>query len=468
LRTRIEGFNQGRIIEDLISSEDLRHAELTRSLRRIASDWKHLNAKSREQRGWRFDRYMELRKDGLLDNLRARLKCRLRRDTACILNGMALTFSEALGLDKASLFNTLIAFLLYDLKAFSYVAGKSSCNGSHVRITQGLGAGGPSEPFVVEYKVDRLIVRHGTHSEHALNLIGLNKDAVKAIKKRQESASKIKPTEELWPAGWWRTNQVVPGKLQEPVEFVPPATIAIATTFVSTLSDVLRLRLRQEAKQSRDAGSRSEGPEFRITLHRVIEIRGVRLFQQIAYYAGTRQKGSPGRVFQADVGIVGLTCRTGIPILIRSGPRWDELWQGLNATTDYGINTIADNVHSMLTCPFFAPLEDAENPDRDRRVSLVLFMDSELHDFFSDDVQRTVFSASAGFVKNLNMLAANGTVRCASRSFLGYKVEHRAEDAHLIRDFEEVKSTNEVFEQFAPSLTFKTVQSFDLHMSHSQ
>src|SRR5207248_3219565 len=87
LRTRIEGFNQGRIIEDLISNEDLRHAELTRRLRKIADEWKRLSVKQREERGWLFGQYVQLKEAGLLDNLRARLRCRLRRDTACILNG---------------------------------------------------------------------------------------------------------------------------------------------------------------------------------------------------------------------------------------------------------------------------------------------------------------------------------------------------------------------------------------------
>jgi hypothetical protein len=461
LRSRIEGFNQGRIIEDLITDEFLRHADLTARLRKIADDWKHLSAECREQRGWLFNLYMDLKNDGLLGSLRDRLKCRLRRDTACILNGTALTFSETLRLDKASLFNTLIAFLLYDLEAFSYVAGTSKCVGTDITISQNHSGDVDAEPFTVRYEVDRLIVRHGTDREQSLRLLGLSKDVVKELKLRQESKSEFKSTEEFWPAGWWRRNQVVPSKPQEPIEFVPPATIAIATTFVSTLSDVLMLRLKEKTQQSGDGELQAQDPEFRITLHRVIEIRGTQLFQQIAYYAGTRTEGSPGRAIGIEVGIVGLTCRIGFPIVIRSGPRWGELWTRLKVEPTRGINVVSHVVNSMLTCPMFAP---AQAHDAGRKVSLVLFMDSQDQDFFTSDVLRIVFSASAGFVKNLDTLATEGTVRSASRFFLGHIVEDRKDDQDLIKEFAEIESKDDVFHEFAASLTFKMPQSFEIYM----
>jgi hypothetical protein len=163
-------------------------------------------------------------------------------------------------------------------------------------------------------------------------------------------------------------------------------------------------------------------------------------------------------------GIVGLACRTGLPIVIRHGPKWNDLWRRLNATPEHGISTIADSVHSMLTCPFFAPRENREVAEAGKKVSLVLFMDSELEDFFSEEVLRIVFSASAGFVKNLDMLVRNRTVFAASRSFLGYPVEDLAEDASLIEEFDEVEAQKKVFSDFSASLSFETVRSFDFYM----
>ena len=370
--------------------------------------------------------------------------------------------SEALRLDRASLFNTLIAFLLYDLKAFSYVGGTSEHTGNAVTIAQRSDVTGNHERFSVKYKVDRLILRHGTDRRQAMRLLGLSDTELDAIDTEQQSEQDVDSTAPLWRAGWWRQKQVMPEQRQEPVEFVPPATLAIATTFVSTLSDILMMK--QQGRRRKVRPTKQEQLEFRITLHRLLEIRGVRFIQQIAQYAGTRRTGPPGRVIEVHAGIVGLACRTGLPIVIRYGPKWNDLWQRLNATPEHGISTIADRVHSMFTCPFFAPGKNQDDPEAPKLVSLVLFMDSELEDFFSEDVLRIVFSASAGFVKNLDMLVENRTVFVASRSFIGYPVEDRAEDAALIEEFDEVEASKDIFNDFSDKLSFKRVRSFDIYM----
>jgi hypothetical protein len=79
-------------------------------------------------------------------------------------------------------------------------------------------------------------------------------------------------------------------------------------------------------------------------------------------------------------------------------------------------------------------------------------------------VLRIVFSASAGFVKNLDTLATEGTVRSASRFFLGHRVEARQDDKDLIEEFVEIESKHDVFHEFTASLTFKTAQSFEIYM----
>ena len=60
LRTRIEGFNQGRIIEDLIPPEESTRTTLTTMLRQIADDWRRLGDDDRDARNWLFDRYVKL------------------------------------------------------------------------------------------------------------------------------------------------------------------------------------------------------------------------------------------------------------------------------------------------------------------------------------------------------------------------------------------------------------------------
>jgi hypothetical protein len=254
IRCSVEGFNQAWIFDELFRADD---QKTFKALQAIATAWKRQAAEWRKRsavptpasRTWLFKRYEELFHGGTLGNLMKKLKERLRQDTTVIFNGEMITFSESLSLSNASLFNTLIAFLLHQLGAFQYVPGRCEANSqtSEVHVTTRHGtppkkanpeAYNNQIDHRVLYKPDRRILRHGSDLEKNLRMIGLSASVINDVKRRQSADTDI-DTEPLWNAGWWSSNS--PKAKITHVESVPPVTIALATTFVLTLSDILIL-----------------------------------------------------------------------------------------------------------------------------------------------------------------------------------------------------------------------------------
>jgi hypothetical protein len=311
---------------------------------------------------------------------------------------------------------------------------------------------------IVSFKYDHLTIRHGVNSRQTLLSVGLAETQIESLKKQQAKEAERDTIEPLWPAGWWSKNINLPGWVtREPIEFVPPATLMIASTFVSTVSDIL-IQLHQ--------GTDSREREFRITLHRILDIRGEIFFQQVAYYAGnagTRLNGSPGRVFPIETGLVGLVCRRGAPIAATKKTKgdWERLWNAL-ALTEHDAKPVDPKVSAIMGCPFFVPSENATQ----RHVGLVLFIDSERANFFTDSILETIFAASAGFVHNLDERVKSEDVRFATRSFRGYQPNLRRRDAKLFRDYEHTLRILDggEFQKFVDKLTFQRVRSFDAEL----
>jgi hypothetical protein len=472
LRCRIKSFNHGRIIDDLINADDPRDAKLIERLRTIVKTW----SSRKVGRNWLFKEYEKLNEDELFKELGERVKPRLRSDTAAILNGQERTFSEVLSLSNASVFNTLLTYLLYQSGNFTYVYGKFRRDSpEQVMIEQ---APVPSietskattknrqskrknEPVAraVSFKPDYLTVRHGVDRYQSLLSAGVSEIEIGKLQRRQSKESDTDTIEPLWPAGWWYDNIHLKDWDKARIEFVSPATLTIASTFVSTLSDILIQLDRERPRKT----SPTNSTEFRITLHRVVDIRGEKFFQQVAYYAGTRTSGSPGRVFELETGLVGLVCRRGAPIRARKKNKkdWARLWKAL-ALKEHGAQPVNTKVQAILACPFFVPSEDGN----ERHVSLVLFIDSEHVDFFTRKILETVFSASAGFVHNLDARVETGDVRFATRSFRGYKPKLRAGDRQNFDEFKHILQVVDEaeFQQFVDKLTFDKVRSFDAEL----
>lgn len=430
LRVRIQSFHQGRILHELIPAED---DSLISGLRKIAEDW----GKSDRPEGddWLYRQYTRLQKRGLLKRLKDSLKPRLRTDTEAILNGKPEYLSQALRLDRASVFNTLVTFVLHSDNEFEYRPGEFKVDSDGARVD------GVVVPDV------EVIIRHGTDRE------GVFKDAsfaegIAILQKQDPIRRRIDTAKGLWPAGWWgeQAKDVLSGEREE---FVPPATQAIATTFVSTLSDIIGLYKSSEAAR------------FRITLHRLINVNGEDFFQQISRYAGTKTTGRVGRVFDVSGGLVGLACRLGRPVQVIRDEHFADIWAALHFD-NLAARKIDDRVQALFACPFLAPERSGTRP---KYVSLVLFMDSEQPDFFTPEVMKTVYAACRGFVQNLETMNSNGDVFFASSDYLGYDYANKKPEAEkVVKQFASVKTDNEEFKNFVEDLTFKTVTFFDAYL----
>ena len=555
IRCRIKSFNQGWILDELFPPRKQGSIALAKVLREIANDWKREDRGKRMVRDprktwdserWLFERYRVLLEDGRLNKLRKKIKRRLRSDTLAILNGTAPTFSESLTLATASMLNTLITFLMYDLDAFSYVSG--SCQSptkahevtidyhlddvvevkaeplqkeppaDHVYalatgLISGDSKGKKPSSHRVSHNVDRLILRHGSDLRKNLLMVGITGEDISKLQKSQiefcknaktdDGGTPLDGTSPLWPAVWWSKERKAVDVKVDQVEFVPPATIALATTFVSSLSEILyhQQKSKMSGHHSGSTGASrkllwpggqqvgaKEDPYFRITLHRLLSVRKEFLFQQIAYYGGvmdeSKTPGKPGRVFSLELGLVGLACRLGGPIILYRGEgdeakrRWEHLWRELKVNKDAGVNVPPEEVHSMLACPFFAPAKD----DSDKLILAVLFMDSEVPGlFFGEDVIKTIFNACQGFIRNLDQLVQDEVVRFSARDFRGYvpeggtekdqKIMKNTKYRHIIDtrsdgpevDGAEVNVDN-LLDSLGPKLKFDRVDSFDSYI----
>ena len=58
-------------------------------------------------------------------------------------------------------------------------------------------------PHCIKYKVDRLIIRHGTDLRKPLRMLGVTNLDIDDLEQRQRPDDRHDNTEPLWTAGWW-------------------------------------------------------------------------------------------------------------------------------------------------------------------------------------------------------------------------------------------------------------------------
>jgi hypothetical protein len=255
LRCRIRSFNQGRIIDELFDSNDKKDTDLILRLCNLVEKWKRL---SNKPENWLFNQYEELDQDTLLERLKSRIKDRLRPDTAAILNGRGRTFSEVLNLGNASLFNTLLTYLLYQLEAFSYVYGEFKLDSfRQVTIEQAAVAGllAPKSdkkraPATEERKIartisftyDHLTIRHGSDSTQTLLSVGLSNKQTQSLKDRQAREAELDTIEPLWPEipSLIKAEQIVRASLaSDPALLLDARSLSLSSYWQDLLSTMI-------------------------------------------------------------------------------------------------------------------------------------------------------------------------------------------------------------------------------------
>jgi hypothetical protein len=357
-RLTIRDFKHEAIFHELFGSPG------SALLRRLAE----LQTELSPEAGWLFDQLHAIEKSrDSLSTAISRLGRQLRSDTDVTLNGKQKSFRQGLTLDRISLGNALLAYCLFRLSAFQYRSG--SLNKRSNGLT-GVAKRKAKPAWLANAKVK--IVRHGTDREAPLKEIGCSRKQIQKIRSQSNTGNPI------FQAGWWG-RYTHPDDAENdqgdptPVEFVPPALMSHATTFVTTL------------------------------------------------YAGrVKKKSGLGRYFSVETGIVGLACKTGSLVVAKRQTRekFDRIWELTNLQGG-GAKRVRSYVNSLFACPFFA----SGSRDSHERVTLVLFADSADAKLFDKEVRDIIAAACCGFVDLLEDLQASGALRPAVSFYTGFRVE---------------------------------------------
>jgi hypothetical protein len=341
---------------------------------------------------------------------------------------------------------------LFRIGAIDYECGQLNKRG---RKLIGVPAGAARPDWLTEAKT--VIIRHGTDRALALKEIGCTKREIKFICKQSNTGNPI------YPDGWWGQYTRPEDAANDwssftPVEFVPPALMSHATTFVSTLANILEVLIDRNNKGA--GGARN----FRVALHRLTRFDGKEVFQQITPYAGRiPSKAGVGRYFSVEGGIVGLACKTGTLVVAqkRDTTKFNRIWK-LTHLQQSGAKRIKSYVGSLLACPFFAP----ERKGSAQHVSMVLFVDASEAAFFDKDVRETIAAACRGFVSLLEDLQASGALRPMTTFYRGFKVKRGSKNTRLIAEIRSlgVSFTNSEYQKWKSSLTFKSVNSLEFEI----
>ncbi len=169
LRSKIFGFNQAWIIDDLFTERE-------EGLLKLLQD---LSQSRRKSLFVELSNCLKARTSEEARSLRRvlkRLRKMIRKDVSVILNGRGQTFADALHPRGAAVLNCFLAFLLHIDGEFTYVQGDlGDFDRSRVSLMSPAQAGerggpGPTrvsggEAIETRYSVDRVIVRHGTERE---------------------------------------------------------------------------------------------------------------------------------------------------------------------------------------------------------------------------------------------------------------------------------------------------------------
>jgi hypothetical protein len=223
---------------------------------------------------------------------------------------------------------------------------------------------------------DEVIIRHGTKSTDHLKAI-FTQDVsplIEALEKNRAGKPIIEQSQErgFWETGWPFDRKPGPGSAKR--DYVPDATIAVSSGFVSALTSIFGAR----------------GGKYRATLHRVVAMDVAQSevhLQQMAHYHGPRgDKGadtSTGRLFRINDAVIGLAAKTRkVLVTPDSGHNHDEHRQLLRDDMQrlggeaWDPKRMDDEVSSLFACPLIYQPSGSGDPTTEGGVVAVLFADS--------------------------------------------------------------------------------------------
>ena len=255
---------------------------------------------------------------------------------------------------------------------------------------------------------DGIIVRHGTKTKAQVKNVFSEDISVLLAdleKKRLDQKVIIDASQRggLWEPGWPLNKKAGPGPGSSKRDYVPDATIAVSSAFVSALAPVFSTR----------------GGRYRATLHRVVGMHGVSEvhLQQIAHYHGPRAATKSddkvvGRLFKITDAVIGLAARSRQVLTTRPSGRPDgeckdllrKDMQLLNGDS-WDPKRMEDEVSALFACPLIHMSDNADDPAKTGKVVAVLFADSTEVAAFGEDTVTQIVAACEEFGRYLQRIA---------------------------------------------------------------
>lgn len=377
-RLKIRGFSLDSILRDF-SSLSTNYNDLAERLRLIKQDW--VKIENSPPRRWLYERFRKDVED-LLGPVKDKLQDNFRNNVEITLNGK-VEQEDILNLNAISLLNALIAFILMRLNAFHYEKGECEITGAK---SCKLGS--------KQYTNATLIIqRHGTEKRKSLEEAFLTNDEIIALEAKQKSIFSFNTSNRRWGPGWWSEFLSEKDKRFQPRrEFLTKETQSIAESFISVLSKVIEHFHEEIGDVNKN---------FRVTLHRLIDLNGTQYFQQMTPYYGTKIQSPNGgvrRVFDVSGGTVGLCFRSGRPLLLKktSNKRFEETLKMFDLH-DIKANYLSKDTATLFTLPILAKHNDG------LATNLVLYIDSADLDFFdNEDIIKLIIKSTEGFLGSIS------------------------------------------------------------------
>lgn len=444
-RLKILGFSYDSF---LIKYNSNKHEEaITSILKEIKKKWP---SRDRKVKDWVLRNFEKINPDDLRC-LYEYMKCRIRKDTEVTLIGNNKQLHLIYDLDKISLINAFIFYLLQldDLNAFNYNEGKTELiNGNYHLVNE------DKNKVVHEVIIPattNLILRHGTDRQNAFSGTDINDEDLKNLKNKQESPA-INPDMQLWNYGSLMPLFENSGP---PKGYITNETIAFCSNFISTLNKMIKLVCELEKIRG----------NYKLTLLRVLQSGNQHYYQQISPYYGTNNsEGNVGKVYPFRRGNVGISIITREPlVLINNINDIDEIVDIM------GLND-AKNImqsKSFLSIPILAEVGD------ERVANIILYVDSNSETFFNND--KIIFS----IVKCLEGLIESVHKLIGKQLFMEEVISEpiathidKKELKKIIRTIEKVKKSAcyvNILERFpelssnSTTLVFKKFYSFDIY-----
>ena len=316
-----------------------------------------------------------------------------RKSSRVHLHSRDLDFQEILDLKKASLLTTFLIFIFRKRGDLEFLKGNLIPKGSGYTL-DGKGLASYLKPRA-KYKLFR---RYGTNRDEMVSRIVLD---VSEIADRKSTMESLKKQQRKNDTGLveprWNYNDIYnPCEANKRYAFCSSASDDVCARYAALLHNTISANVRKSLK-------------FRLTIHRVIELNGTRYFQQITPYYGygndIDNKINLGRVFPINRGNVGLSIKTGKPILItrKDTVNFKKMVKQLN------LEHIYDKIKktsSFFTLPIVAPISGNRIA-----TNLVLYIDClNSINFFAEksikeknrDVLDIIFNVTDEFVNQVN------------------------------------------------------------------